>query len=109
MLKPTQEHIDAYVILLRERQQRLRVELRTKETAINRIERKLLNPEKALLADLKEGVKSVYEALGIPLPAPKENSAPKKKSEQVSGETPEINVKEPAPAAPKKSWLDDIS
>ena len=110
MLKPTPEQLDAYVRLLKERQQRSRAELKSKETALNRLERKLLNPEKALLADLKEGVKSVYEALGIPLPAPKDSATPKKESSLVSGETHEMKLDESAPAAAaaKKSWIDEI-
>ena len=113
MIKPTPEQIDAYTRLLKAREQRLRAELVVRERGINRVHIKLANVEKSLRSDLREGIKSVYEAIGVPLPQKIKQAPAAKEDALVTGATQEMDL-EKSPAAPapapgkKKGFFDDI-
>lgn len=102
MLKPTDEQVNSYVRFLKDREQRLRADLGRVERAINRIQKKLENPEKSLLNDIREGGIIVSKVTGIPLPTQKTKDEVEKESALVTGETHEMELKGSAPAAPAK-------
>ena len=72
----TPQQIDAYVRHLRDREARLRAELVRVERSINRIQKKIAEPEKSLRSDLRERVAGVSQATGIPLTGSRKKVSP---------------------------------